>query len=286
MLTIDRLTLQLPYYAHGHAHGHASWWKRRWATSLDELSLQFSAGEVHAVVGASGAGKSLLAYTIMGLLPTPARLNGQLCYQGKPLDKPRQRQLRGRELALIPQSLNALDPLVRTQRQVAWAAQRSGQSSKNAWHAAQLALEHYQLDAQAQQAYAHELSGGMARRVLTAMAHVSQAQLVIADEPSVGLDPHQRQRVLMALRELADQGKTVILITHDLRHALPIANRVTIMRHGQQVETAAASAFQGNGDALAHAYSQALWLALPDNNFSIRETREAQHESQKEANVA
>ncbi|WP_386082865.1 ATP-binding cassette domain-containing protein [Vreelandella sp. F11] len=278
MLTIDCLTLQLPYYA----AGYAAWWKRRWATCLDAFSLTLSPGEVHAVVGASGAGKSLLAYAIMGLLPTPARLNGQLYYQGRPLDASRQRQLRGRELALIPQSLSALDPLVRTQRQVAWAAQRAGQAPAHAWHASQQALDHYQLDARAQQAYAHELSGGMARRVLTAMAHVSQAKLVIADEPSVGLDPHQRQRVLDALRELADQGKTVILITHDLRHALPIADHVTIMRGGKLIETAPASAFQGSGAALTSAYSQALWLALPDNAFA---TTTLSH-CEKETNVA
>ncbi|MBT2788968.1 MULTISPECIES: ATP-binding cassette domain-containing protein [unclassified Halomonas] len=277
MLTIDQLSLQLPLYA--------SWWKRDWATCLDAFSLTLSPGEVHAVVGASGAGKSLLAYSIMGLLPTPARLNGQLYYQGKPLDDIRQRQLRGRELALIPQSLSALDPLVRTQRQVAWAAQRAGQSSAHAWRSSQQALDHYQLDARAQQAYAHELSGGMARRVLTAMAHVSQAKLVIADEPSVGLDPHQRQRVLAALRGLADQGKTVMLITHDLRHALPIADRVTIMRNGKRVETAPANAFQGTGDSLTHDYSKALWQALPDNHFSTSETSRTP-QLQQEANVA
>lgn len=277
MLTIDRLSLQLPLYV--------SWWKREWATCLNEFSLTFCPGEVHAVVGASGAGKSLLAYAIMGLLPSSARLNGQLAYQGTPLDEARQRQLRGRELALIPQSLNALDPLARTQRQVAWAAQRAGQPLRHARHSAQRALDHYQLDARAQQAYAHELSGGMARRVLTAMAHVSQAQLVIADEPTVGLDPLQRQRVLDALRGLADQGKTVILITHDLRHALPIADRVTIMRDGQQVETAPARAFQGSGASLANAYSQALWLALPDNGFSSHAVNQAP-QTEQEATVA
>ncbi|HDZ47201.1 hypothetical protein LCGC14_0028080 [marine sediment metagenome] len=277
MLTIDRVSLKLPMYA--------SWWKREWATCLDELSLCFSAGEVQAVVGASGAGKSLLAYAIMGLLPASAQLSGQLHYQGQPLDKTRQRQLRGRVLALIPQSLNALDPLVRTQRQVAWAGQRAGHSPAAAWHSAQQALNHYQLDLRAQQAYAHELSGGMARRVLTAMAHVSQAQLVIADEPTVGLDPEQRQRVLDALRDLADQGKAVILITHDLRHALPIADRVTIMRDGKQVETATASAFQGIGSLLTQAYSQRLWLALPDNNFSTTALGTVP-EMQQETNVA
>ena len=264
---------------------YASWWKREWTTCLDELLLHFSAGEVHAVVGASGAGKSLLAYAIMGLLPSSARLNGQLYYHGKLLDEARQRALRGRELALIPQSLNALDPLVRTQRQVAWAEQRAGHASASAWHSAQQALNHFQLDARAQRAYAHELSGGMARRVLTAMAHVSQATLIIADEPTVGLDPYQRQRVLDALHMLAHQGKTVILITHDLRHALPIADRVTIMRGGKQIETASACAFQGSGGSLTHAYSQSLWLALPDNSFSTGAVSPAP-QIQKEANVA
>lgn len=265
MFTIDQLSLQLPMYA--------SWWKREWATCLDDVSLTFATGDVHALVGASGAGKSLLAYAMMGLLPAQARLQGQFYYQGTPLDAPRQRRLRGRELALIPQSLNALDPLVRTQRQVAWAARRAGHASAHAWRASQQALDHYHLDARAQQAYAHELSGGMARRVLTAMAHVSQAQLVIADEPTVGLDPHQRQRVLATLRELADQGKTVVLITHDLRHALPIADRVTIMRNGKLVETAPACAFQGAGSSLSSAYSQALWQALPDNGFTLSTAR-------------
>ena len=271
MFTIDQLSLQLPMYA--------SWWKREWATCLNDVSLTFATGEVHALVGASGAGKSLLAYAMMGLLPAQARLQGQLYYQGTPLDASRQRRLRGRELALIPQSLSALDPLVRTQRQVAWAAQRAGHATEPAWRASQQALDHYQLDARAQQAYAHELSGGMARRVLTAMAHVSQARLVIADEPTVGLDPHQRQRVLTALRELADQGKTVVLITHDLRHALPIADQVTILRDGKSIETAPACAFQGAGTSLSSTYSQALWQALPDNGFTVSMARPVDKET-------
>lgn len=278
MLIIDQLSLQLPYYA--------SWWKRDWATCLEELSLRFSAGDVHAVVGASGAGKSLLAYAVMGLLPASARLNGQLHYHGKPLDAARQHQLRGRELALIPQSLKALDPLVRTHRQVAWAAQRAGWPAMSAWRSAQQALDHYRLDSRAQQAFAHELSGGMARRVLTAMAHVSQAQFIIADEPTVGLDPQQRQRVLDALRALADQGKTVMLITHDLRHALSIADRVTIMRDGKQIETACASAFSGSGCSLTSSYSRTLWQALPDNSFLTSAVSQMQQHSQKEVNVA
>ncbi|WP_249977050.1 ATP-binding cassette domain-containing protein [Vreelandella olivaria] len=260
MLHIDQLTLQLPYYRR--------WWQRDWATCFENISLTILPGEVHAIVGASGAGKSLLAYTILGLLPEGAKTNGQLFFQSEPLTPARQQRLRGRELALIPQSLNALDPLARSQRQVSWAALRAGQPKATAWQSAHQALTHYQLDEHAQRAFPHELSGGMARRVLTAMAHVSHANLIIADEPSVGLDPQQRDRVLMALKALADQGKAVILITHDLRHALPIADNVTIMRQGLCVETTTTAAFQGHGDALHSGYAKALWHALPDNAFT------------------
>ena len=271
MLRIEQLTLELPYYPR--------WWQRHFATHLDQFSFSAVAGSLHAVVGASGAGKSLLAHTIMGLLPADARLSGQCFYQETLLDAKRQRHLRGRHLALIPQSLNALDPLVRTQRQVSWAANRAGLAQKTAWQAAEQALNHYQLNDRAGNAYPHELSGGMARRVLTAMAHVSQASLIIADEPTVGLDPVQRDRVLSALRSLAHQGKSVILITHDLRHALPIADHVTIMHQGRSVETAPASAFAGMGGTLKSAYAQALWQALPDNAFIATEMMHKKEES-------
>jgi len=259
MLHIERLTLELPHYPR--------WWQREWATCIDALSLHIAAGEIHAVVGASGAGKSLLAYAIMGLLPSAAKMKGTLHFHSAPLTPARQRQLRGRQLALIPQSLSALDPLARSQQQVRWAAQRVGFERPAADQRAEALLGHYQLS-HAAALYPHELSGGMARRVLIAMAQVGNAHLVIADEPSVGLDPTQRDRVLATLKAMALEGKAVLLITHDLRHALPIADRVTVMRHGKGLETAPAKAFQGQGERLTTAYASALWHALPDNAFS------------------
>ena len=100
------------------------------------------------------------------------------------------------------------------------------------------------------------------------MAQVSNARLVIADEPSVGLDPNQRDRVLAALKAIALEGKAVMLITHDLRHALTIADRVSVIRQGQALETAPAQAFQGQGEQLMSCYARDLWQALPDNAFS------------------
>ncbi|WP_457944347.1 ATP-binding cassette domain-containing protein [Vreelandella alkaliphila] len=271
MLNIENLTLQLPYYK--------QWWRREWTTCVDNLSLSLQPGEIHAVIGASGAGKSLLAYTIMGLLPEGAKTSGQLFFKNTRLTTERQRQLRGRQLALIPQSLNALDPLVSSQRQVSWAARRAGQSKTVAWHNAERALHHYQLNQHAQQAYPHQLSGGMARRVLAAMAQIGNASLIIADEPSVGLDPQQRDRVLAALKALALEGKAIMLITHDLRHALPIADHVTILRQGKCIEATPATAFQGNGEQLKSTYACALWNALPDNTFStqVRANESATH---------
>ncbi|WP_404465620.1 ATP-binding cassette domain-containing protein [Vreelandella aquamarina] len=261
MLTIDRLTLQLPHYPR--------WWRREWATCIEALSLHIAAGEVHAVVGASGAGKSLLAYAIMGLLPSAAKLEGALHFQAAPLTPARQQQLRGRQLTLIPQSLSALDPLARSQRQVRWAAQRAGLERPAAQQRADELLNHYQLSHAAAH-YPHELSGGMARRVLIAMAQAGNAHLVIADEPSVGLDPTQRDRVLATLKAMALEGKAIMLITHDLRHALPIADRVTVMYQGRGIETAPAQAFCGQGEQLTSAYARSLWQALPDNAFSTQ----------------
>lgn len=259
MLTIDRLTVQLPHYPR--------WWRREWTSCIDSLSLHLQTGDVHAVVGASGAGKSLLAYAILGLLPQPARVTGDVFFQGEKLTPTRQKRLRGHQLALIPQSLNALDPLARSQHQVRWAAQRAGLSRPDAQQRADGLLRRYQLDHAATH-YPHELSGGMARRVLIAMAQAGSARLVIADEPSVGLDPIQRDRVLAALKALARGGKTVLLITHDLRHALTVADKVTVMRQGQALETAPAQAFQGQGEQLTSEYARALWQALPDNAFT------------------
>ncbi len=258
MLEITDWSLSLPHYPR--------WWKREWSPVIESLSLDIQAGEVHALVGASGSGKSLLAHALLGLLPPAARQHGTLTFQGDLLTPERQRQLRGRELALIPQTLNALDPLARSQHQIRWAARRAGLSRVSAQARSHDLLQHYQL-AHAARRYPHELSGGMARRVLVAMAQAGHARVVIADEPSVGLDPAQRDRVLATLQALAKEGKAVLLITHDLRHALPIAHRVTIMRQGRAVETTSARAFHGQGEQLHSAYAKALWQALPDNAF-------------------
>ena len=242
---------------------------RRYLPCLTGVSARVDRGQVLGVVGVSGAGKSLLAHAILGILPGNAVVGGEIRFEGEILEKARSEALRGRRIALVPQSIAHLDPLVRAGRQVRWAALRAGISPSHAGIAAQDALARYRLPAVVADFYPHMLSGGMARRVLLAMATVASADLIIADEPTTGLDPTNVQTVMTCLRTLADRGKAVMVITHDICSVAAIADNITIIRAGQTVETASAKAFYGRGEMLATEYGRCLWCAVPDNGFTL-----------------
>ncbi|BBI75503.2 hypothetical protein HAALTHF_47660n [Vreelandella aquamarina] len=150
MLTIDRLTLQLPYYPR--------WWRREWTTCIESLSLHLPPGEVHAVVVRQAQVKACWPTPLWGYCPKRHGSQESCASRGKDLTPARQRQLRGHQLALIPQSLNALDPLARSQHQVRWAAQRAGFGRSAAHQRADELLSRYQLSL-ASTHYPHELSG-------------------------------------------------------------------------------------------------------------------------------
>ena len=236
---------------------------QRRLTVITELDLAVQAGELVAVVGASGSGKSLLAHAVLGILPSNAEVSGEMSYQGEPLTPARQAQLRGREIALIPQSVGFLDPLQRVGGQVRRAAELSGLNRAAAGQAQDRAFRRYGLADGARRLFPFQVSGGMARRVLLATATVGQADLLIADEPTPGLHPAVVVETLNHLRELADAGKGVILITHDIEAALRVADQVAVFYAGTTVELAAAADFRGDGQALRHPYTRALWRALP-----------------------
>lgn len=234
---------------------------------LREVSLVAAPGEVLAIIGASGAGKSLLAHAVVGLLPGNAEAEGTLTFEGDVLTPARQAALRGGQIALVPQSIAFLDPLTRVERQLQFAARRAGLPSAALRRSVTHNLERFGLDGSVGRAFPHQLSGGMARRVLLAIATVGDPRLVIADEPTTGLDENNSSAVLTQLREMADRDKTVLLITHDIRAALRVADRVVVIRDGVTVDNAPAGAFHGEGDALLNAYTRALWRALPENDF-------------------
>lgn len=229
---------------------------------ITSLNASINAGEILAVVGSSGSGKSLLAHAILGILPSNAQTSGYIYYDGKELNLERQKELRGREISLVPQSVNFLDPLMKVGTQVRTAVKKG-----NAVEAQNKAFDRFHLNKTDGKLFPFQLSGGMARRVLVATAVVSGAKLVIADEPTPGLHPEIVRETLNHFRELADEGKGVMLITHDIETALKIADNIAVFYAGTTVELAPVTDFVGGGEALRHPYSKALWRALPQNDF-------------------
>ncbi len=238
---------------------------QRQLTVITELDLEVSSGEVVAVVGASGSGKSLLAHAVLGILPKNAQVDGEILFKGSPLTPERSEALRGKEIALIPQSVGYLDPLMRVGSQVNRAAQLSGLSGQVTQVAVEQTFNRYGLASVVKRFFPFQLSGGMARRVLVSTAAVGKAQLVIADEPTPGLHPDVVKETLNHLRGLANEGKAVILITHDIEAALQVADKVAVFYAGTTVEIATAKDFP-NG-TIRHPYTQALWRSLPQNEF-------------------
>lgn len=238
---------------------------------LDCLSFGVERGEIVALIGASGGGKSLLAHAIFGILPTNAVVGGNIRIEGTKLDAALRQRYCGARMALVPQSLSHLDPMTRCRKQIAWAGQRAGRQLDSG--SIDTLLVRYGLDEVAANAFPHQLSGGMARRMMMAIATVGDPDLVVADEPTSGLDPANCANVLAHLRNQADAGKAVLLITHSLAEALPFANRVAVMKGGRLVSIETASDFVGGGAALRSPFARALWLALPQNAFSATEAK-------------
>ncbi|HLR09762.1 MAG TPA: ABC transporter ATP-binding protein [Sporosarcina sp.] len=229
---------------------------------LSDLSVRLEAGEILAIVGSSGSGKSLLAHAILGILPQNAKVDGRISYEGESLTENRLARLRGEELVFIPQSVNYLDPLMKVGKQVAYAVKSGNRKAKQ-----RQAFRRYRLKEDVEGNYPFELSGGMARRVLLATAAVTNAKVVIADEPTPGLDPQVLKEALGNFQQFKAEGCAVMMITHDIEAALQIADKIAVFYAGTIVEIASVKDFTGDGENLRHPYTIALWRALPQNGF-------------------
>lgn len=255
LLRIEHLSVAFTQYTRG--------LRQRLLTPVTDMTLHARAGEVTALVGASGSGKTLLGLAVLGLLPSNAQVSGRLDFDGSALTPQRQQRLRGHELSMLPQAVSHLDPTARVNRQVGRALQLAGREANET----SAVLAEQGLASEVGRRYPHELSGGMARRVLLAMSLAASPRLLIADEPTPGLDPALARSTMSALRAVADAGRAVVLVSHDLVEALRIADRVVITHEGRTLEEAVPGQFSGAGDSLTHPYSRALWRALPGNGF-------------------
>lgn len=252
--------------------------RRRDLQVITNLDIDLYEGEILAVVGSSGSGKSLLAHAILGILPDNATTEGHIIYKGKKLTSKEKENLRGNEIAFIPQSVNFLDPLMKVSKQVKISIDNKEEANKRQ----RKIFNKYKLDKKVDNFYPFELSGGMARKVLLSTALVSDCKVIIADEPTPGLDEESLNEALKDFRSIADSGCAILMITHDIEAALKIADKIAIFYAGTTLEVANVSDFKGDGKNLRHPYSKALFNALPQNGFKpIQGTQPMHHELPK-----
>lgn len=241
---------------------------------VEHLSLSLHEGEILALVGASGSGKTLIADTIMGLFAANAQVIGRVWFDGAAMDEHSLAPLRGNRIAFVPQSVESLDPLQRVGRQIERLAQ--GMTKQEARTRRRDLFARYRLDEEAARRYPFELSGGMARRVLLIGALMNRPRVIVADEPTPGLDMELAVQAMGDFRRFADDGGGVLLITHDIELALRVADRIAVFQDGTVVEETAVANF-ASPDLLCHPFSRKLWHALPEHGMEIdEETRERQ----------
>ncbi len=236
---------------------------------LRRVSLAVATGEVHGLVGESGAGKSTIAKAILGIIPSQVKVtDGRIGFEGRDLLALSPNDLRavlGRDIALVPQDPStALNPSRRIDAQMTDGLRlKRGLSAKQARLRAHALLEEVQIrdPKRVLDSYPHQLSGGMRQRVLIAAAFALEPKLVIADEPTTALDVTVQKQILRLIRSLQERhGTSVLFVSHDLGVVAKICDRLTVLYMGKVME-------QGStADVLAaprHPYTKALLAANP-----------------------
>jgi len=243
---------------------------------LDDVNFAVHAGEILGLVGESGSGKSVTATTILGMIRRPGRvLAGSVRFEGLDLlrlPEDEMMRYRGRRIALIPQSYrSALNPVISAGRQISRLSEIHQGCTRAQAH--RRALELLDLvgvadPARRMQQYPHQLSGGMCQRVMIAMALATSPQLLIADEPTTGLDVSTAARILDLLRDLRNRtGAAILLITHDLGIVAQTCQRVAVMHAGQLVEAAPVRELFRSP---AHPYTRALVRSIPRIDMDVK----------------
>ncbi|MFE0190137.1 ABC transporter ATP-binding protein [Streptomyces sp. NPDC059008] len=244
----------------------------RHVDAVTDAAFDLAAGECLALVGESGCGKSVLASALLGLLPGNARTAGSARLDGTELLTASERELagaiRGRRIGLVPQSPAAhLTPVRSVRSQLEETVRElTGTTRGDLRAAAERAATRAAFPLDHLDRFPHQLSGGLAQRAATALALVGDAPLLLADEPTTGLDRDLVDRTVDELRTQARAGRALLMITHDLAAAERIADRVAVMYAGRIVELADAQGFFGRPGP-RHPYARGLLDALPGRAF-------------------
>ncbi|TGS12741.1 ABC transporter ATP-binding protein [Mesorhizobium sp. M2E.F.Ca.ET.209.01.1.1] len=236
---------------------------------LRSVSLSVQPGEVRALVGESGAGKTMIGKAVLGVLPKSVRVvEGEMLIESEDLgrlDAKARRTLIGARTALIPQDpLTALNPSRRIASQMTdrlvrilgWSGERADKRIRQLLDEVQIRDPERVL-----KSYPHELSGGMRQRVLIAAAFAAEPRLIVADEPTTALDVTVQKQILRLIAQLQrDHGTAILFVTHDLGVVAKISQKVSVLYAGKVVEEAETAQLFA---APQHAYTRALMAATP-----------------------
>lgn len=244
---------------------------------VNGVSFSVMPGEIVGIVGETGCGKSVTIRSILGLVRPPGRVvDGSAVFNGSELINmgPRAlRSIRGKSIGFVAQNpFSALNPVMRIERQFASivaahegrsAARRTTRSrALAALNAVGIAGPERVLDG-----YAHQLSGGMAQRVVIALAMILDPELVVADEPTTGLDLTVQRQILDLIQNLVEESnRAMLLVTHDLGVVAQYCNRVVVMYAGKVVEAGSVLKVLRNPE---HPYTAALLAAIPRRGHEL-----------------
>ena len=250
--------------------------------ALFDVNFSLEKGQTLALVGESGCGKTMSAMSILNLIPKTAKItSGEIIYNGENLLNKTQKEMskiRGGKIALIPQDpMTSLNPLYTVGDQLLEVIKiHKGLKGNEAKRQAIEAFEAVQIpDARNRlNNYPHEFSGGMKQRAVIAMALATDAQILIADEPTTALDVTIQSQIMKLLNEIKQNNQTsILLITHDLALVSENSQNIAVMYAGRIVESAPANEFFANPN---HPYSQALLKSIPSNRQTPLETIKGQ----------
>lgn len=242
--------------------------KGGYLSAVKNINLTINPGEIFAIVGESGCGKSTVAHCIMRLLPeNSSRISGSIYFKGEELNHMSGKQMeriRGKHIGMIFQNpLDSLNPVYTTGYQVAEAIYLDNKNRKEVWdHVYKLYNDVKMPDAEKRvHSFPHELSGGMRQRVMIAMMLSRKPELLIADEPTTALDVTIEAQILQIIRELKNQYNTsIMLITHNFGLVAEVADRIGVMYAGEMVEQGDVYDIFENP---MHPYTRLLMKALP-----------------------
>ena len=235
-------------------------------TAVHDISLTLKEGKTLAIVGESGSGKSVTAMAIIGLLPSKAKIQGSILFDGIELlnaSSSRLRSIRGKSIAMIFQEpMTSLNPVFTIGEQIEETVRlHRTVSRKQAKKITMAALEEVGIPIKRYASYPHEFSGGMRQRVMIAMALVCEPTLLIADEPTTALDATTARQIMELLQSLKTRhSMSMLFISHDLKLVASIADEVCVMQNGRVVERGVASEVLRSPKS---AYAQELVSCIP-----------------------